>query len=154
MSLLKKCIAIGLVIVLTAVLHFSAVQAKMTAKTFSNRLTQSARKGASPQTLWNMGFVFYYQYGPIKETARLIAEGYRQAKASKIEQETALRQGAKYWRLKYEYWGKPLPGDKNNLRKEPYYIIKKTDWESTLKMTRPEGKRNPPQTNPPDSTLP
>ena len=77
----------------------------MSSAQISQLLTQRARKGASPETLYNLGFTFFYQHGfSQQEMAASLAEAYRAAKGVNDEQNRALERAAVFWETESANW--------------------------------------------------
>jgi hypothetical protein len=104
----------------------------------SAALNQSASNGASPQSLWNMGYMFFNQYPPTRDLAQQIYLGYQGAQGRTPEQNKALQQAAGFWQKKYEYWGRNAPAGSQSPKdpkQMPYYS---DPWESTMKLRAPQ----------------
>ena len=101
-------------------------------------LSQSAANGASPQSLWNMGYMYFNQYPPTRELALQISQAYSSARGQTPEQDRALQQAANFWRNKYEYWGRCAPAGSESPQAPKKMHYPDDPWESTLKMRAPE----------------
>lgn len=104
----------------------------------SSALSQSAANGASPQSLWNMGYMFFNQYPPTRELAQQIYLGYQGARGQTPEQSKALQQGAGFWRQKYEYWGRNVPAGSKSPQDPKQMPYPSDPWESTMKLRAPQ----------------
>ena len=105
----------------------------------ASALSQSAANGASPQSLWNMGYMFFNQSPPTRDLAMQIAQGYTSAKGQTPEQTKALQQAANFWRKKYEYWGRCAPVGTESPHEPQKMHYPDDPWESTLKLRSPKG---------------
>jgi hypothetical protein len=117
----------------------ATIHAQLDAGRISEALTNSAQKGASANTLWNLGFQYYNEYPPSAELCRTIGQGYQGAAGTKPEQDEILTKAAEYWGRRYESYGgdfdvstRSVPRER---RPEPY----RGRWESTLPLKRSEG---------------
>jgi hypothetical protein len=141
---IRRLIKIALGITVAAVVMVSLMAGNGSAQGISSdqiasALSQSAANGASPQSLWNMGYMFYNQYPPTRDLAYQISLGYQSAQGQTPEQNKALQQAARFWQQKYEYWGRNVPAGSQSPKdpkQAPYY---RDPWESNMKLRAPEG---------------
>ncbi|MEW6263281.1 MAG: hypothetical protein AB1641_09400 [Thermodesulfobacteriota bacterium] len=81
----------------------------MSAGEISTALTNSAQKGASPQTLWNFGLELYCrEVFPTRETAAGLAQGYASAKGINEAQNAILKQAEAFWSKQRNYFDSNL----------------------------------------------
>lgn len=138
----KVCIQCSITIfllVLFILLNQTDSSAEMTAAGISGNLNRLAQKGVSPQTLWNYGFTVFNTNPPEKNLAFQLYQGYSNARGSNEEQNRAIREGASYWKRRYDYWGKNPPVTTYKYHRGYPYNIKTGEWESTLPLARPDG---------------
>ena len=119
----------------------AAGRAALTSGMVSQDLASLTAAGATPQTLYNRGFILSYQYGPTKETAEALYKGYAQSGGGTPEQQKALEDGARYWEQEYKYWGRPKPRTKDAPRNLAFYMRYQQDRQSTLRMFPPGDQR-------------
>lgn len=104
----------------------------------ASALSQSAANGASPQSLWNMGYMYFNQYPPTRDLAMQIYQGYTSAKGQTPEQSKALQQAAEFWRKKYQYWGRCQPAGTQSPSEPQKMHYPDDPWKSTMKLKAPE----------------
>lgn len=86
----------------------------MSAGEVTDYINGFVEKGATPETLYNLGFQLYYRHGfPQKEIAASLSEGYRGAKGNTTEQQKAIDQAAVFWARELAYWNKSIIGPQN-----------------------------------------
>ena len=109
---------------LTLILLFSLMSAGQIGAVLDNR----ARKGASAQTLYNLGFELYYQHGFYqRQMMENLAQAYASAQGTTEKQNLALERAAAYWARELANFdsahipGQYLPGGKGSRIKPPQY---------------------------------
>lgn len=135
------------VAVVVAMVWPGPVSGKMNARTIAEAIERKVQAGADGQTLWNMGYMYYHQYGPTVETAGILSEAYRQVTSEDKVQEKALRSAARHWLDNYKYWGRNKPGDLNDQPEDDYIWRFVGKWESNLKIYPPGDRRYRPKSS-------
>ena len=81
-----------------------------------------AEKGASPDTIYNLGFQLFHRQGfPKQAIANALAEGYQGAKGKTPEQQQAIDQAAAFWAKEAAYWNARVQGPQNIPGNLPFF---------------------------------
>lgn len=111
----------------------------LTAEMVTQALNNAAQRGAIPRTLWNMGITLFEEYPPSRNLTLALAQGYEKAKATNEEQNTMIKQAARFWRLKYENWNKNRVVATQEPVRDFMYWRYRGEWETWLKMKPSHG---------------
>ena len=131
-----KYAGILFIILMISVALASSALGQTTPARVAGTLQKLQRDKATPQTLWNMGFILFYRYGADRDLAKVIADGYQAAAGEGENQNELFKRAALFWNREYEYWNKKRPGDRYARAKDEYYWLPRRDWESNLKKFR------------------
>ncbi|MEW6264128.1 MAG: hypothetical protein AB1641_13735 [Thermodesulfobacteriota bacterium] len=115
----------------------STVRAEFNSGRASELINRLAQDGATPQTLWNLGFVLYYENRPSRELALSIAQCYDGVTGLNEAQNKSIKMAVRYWRGRYEHWDRARPVAWMDIERDYYYRRVRGEWESSLSMPRP-----------------
>jgi hypothetical protein len=97
-------------------------------------LDRQIDRNANAQTIWNVGFHLFNEYGPTPQNAEALSEAYSQVRSNNRQNELVFKKAAHYWRLKVLHWNRPIPRDVNNRVRLDESWRYPTDWNNTLRM--------------------
>ena len=129
----------ALLILLLLILSGGPARAQMDGGSITRDLNAAVARGASPATLWNIGYKIFNANPPTRELARALYQSYRGVQGETPEQTRALQHGAFYWGNLYRNWKNKRTVATQGVRRDFPYRRRGGEWESTLGLKRPEG---------------